>query len=285
MTHASAILDPLALPQPDSPLLAEFLRAFGIPRDLPPEQLLSAVGAAFARLPYENLTKIIRAAASGSVVESRRVPAVVLADHFQVGTGGTCFSLTATLLHLIRALGWRAEPILADRRYGADTHCALVVWIDGRPHLLDPGYLITSPLLLPETGEIARDTEFNQVLLRATAGGSRVELRTRQNGHESMRLTFKSAPVDRCEFLKAWDASFDWDMMHYPLLTRVSGHRQTFLNRNRLQVRSSQDVTRLEVDPNQLIERIQQEFGIAPEVVANALAILNRQGVRDAGGS
>ena len=43
----------------------------------------------------------------------------------------------------------RAEPILADRRYGDDTHSALVVWHEGKPHLLDPGYLIVRPLPLP----------------------------------------------------------------------------------------------------------------------------------------
>ena len=47
-------------------------------------------------------------------------PAEVLADHEQCGAGGTCFSLTAAFLHLVRSLGWKAEPLLADRRYGCD---------------------------------------------------------------------------------------------------------------------------------------------------------------------
>src|SRR5204863_234100 len=66
--------------------------------------------------------KIIKDAEAGGVEEARRTPAEVLADHHALGAGGTCFALTATMLHLVRALGFPAEPILADRRYGADTH-------------------------------------------------------------------------------------------------------------------------------------------------------------------
>jgi len=85
---------------------------------------------------------------AGNPRQARRLPREVLDDHRDFGTGGTCFSLTAALLHLIRALGYDAEPILADRRYGQNTHCALLLWIDGRPHLLDPGYLILDPVPL-----------------------------------------------------------------------------------------------------------------------------------------
>jgi arylamine N-acetyltransferase len=96
---------------------------------------------AFATLPYENLSKVIRFAEAGDAVAARELPAEIINRHLQWGTGGTCFSLTATLLHLIRSLGFEAEPILADRPYGSNTHCALRVMVEGQPHLLDPGYL------------------------------------------------------------------------------------------------------------------------------------------------
>jgi hypothetical protein len=89
--------------------------------------------------------------------------------------------------------------------------------------------------------------------------------------------------VDRGEFLRVWDASFDWEMMTYPLLTRVAGGRQLFLNKNRLQVRTQSSVERGEIDPQSLVERISREFGVAPQVTAKALVILNRKGVRHGG--
>src|SRR5262249_53625221 len=228
--------------------------------------------------PYENLTKIIKQHHTGTIAEARRAPGEVLADHLRLGTGGTCFSLTATLLHLVRALGWQAELILADRRYGPDTHCALVVWIGGQPHLLDPGYLIVRPIPLPTQGELRLPTEFNEVVLTARDGGARVDLHTLQKGHKTYRLTFKAEPVAAAEFLRAWDASFDWDMMHYPVLTRVAGGRQIYLQENRLQVRGRETVGRTELDPTLLPQTIAREFGIEPSVAAQALDILLRTG-------
>jgi arylamine N-acetyltransferase len=270
--------NPLQSPTPDSRLLPTFLRAFEIDKSGPALDVLERVGRAFARLPYENLTKIIRQAETGTVAEARRGPSEVLSDHLQFGSGGTCFSLTATLLHLVRALGFEAQPILADRPYGANTHCALLVWIEGQPHLLDPGFLITRPVFLPQHSEFKLQTRFNDIILAPTSGGEKVDLITLQGSQRTPRITFKTQPVDADEFLKVWDASFDWDMMKYPLLTRVSGNQQLYLHGNRLQVRDRTAVQRGEIDPETLVERIAQEFGVAPEIVRKALTVLKRKG-------
>ena len=144
--------------------------------------MVESVAAAFSSLPYENLTKILKHDREGGV--ARRGPEEVIRDHIRLGSGGTCFSLTAALLHVLRALGLRAEPILADRHYGENTHCALLVWLDGEPHLLDPGYLILKPLALPGNEELEQvvPTAFNELLLRHREQGSKIELHTRQQG-------------------------------------------------------------------------------------------------------
>lgn len=272
---------PLRPPDKDSPLLRHFLQAHRIDQAKPAVELLTEVARAFARLPYENLTKIIKDAEAGNVEEARRTPAEVLEDHEKLGAGGTCFSLTATLLHLVRALGWEAEPILADRRYGSDTHSALLVWIDGQPHLLDPGYLIVRPLPLPTAGEIVIPTPFNQLVLSTQDGGARVELRTVQENRRTYRLTFKTNPVDAGEFLRAWDQSFDADMMHYPVLARVTGDKQLYLQKQHFMVRAADGTQHAEVMPDQLVAEIARQFRIAPDLVARALSVLKRQGDLD----
>jgi arylamine N-acetyltransferase len=270
--------NPLLFPTPDSPVLSTFLRAFDLDVSGLPLDVLERMGRAFARLPYENLTKIIRQAETGNVAEARRNPSEVLSDHLRFGAGGTCFSLTATLLYLVRALGFEAQPILADRPYGTNTHCALLVWIEGRPHLLDPGFLITRPVPLPEIGELKLQTVFNEIILAPQLSREKIELIARQGGRRTPRITFKVQPVDPREFLKVWDASFNWDMMNYPLLTRVTGSQQLYLHGNRLQIRDRSAVRRDEIDPKILVERIAAEFGVAAEIVSRALAILKRKG-------
>ncbi|MCU0873332.1 MAG: arylamine N-acetyltransferase [Pirellulaceae bacterium] len=269
--------DPLARPR-DRELLTAFLQRFRLSTAQPPLDVLRAVAAAFTQLPYENLTKIIKEDQERAAVRARRLPAEVLADHVRGGAGGTCFALTATLLHLVRSLGWEAEPLLADRRYGENTHCALRVWIDGRPHLLDPGYLILNPLPLDICTETRIVTDFNELVLTPSADGRRLDLATLGQGQRKHRLTFKTSCADAGEFLHAWDASFDWDMMRYPVLTRVSGGRQLYLQGGRFQARDHASVRREEVPQPQLAQRIAERFGIAPEIVARALEILHRKG-------
>ena len=237
---------------------------------------LCQVVHAFSRLPYENLTKIIKFDAFGDPQRARRSPRETLADHQSFGAGGTCFSLTALLLSLVRSLGFRAEPLLADRPYGQDTHSALVVWLGERPHLLDPGYLILEPLALDTTGSRRLRTAFNELLL-VPQGDGRLELHTVQGRSETYRLTFKTQPADAGVFLKAWDASFGWDMMRYPLLTRVADRRQLYLQGARFQVRTDHGVEREQVSREGLPAHLSRQFGVASELTTRALRVLERR--------
>jgi len=269
---------PLQPPPPDAPLLRQFLAAHRIDETQPAVDLLTDVARAFSRLPFENLTKIIKDAEAGRAEDARRSPAEVLADHWALGAGGTCFALTSALLYLVRALGFSAEPILADRRYGADTHSGLLVWLDGKPHLLDPGYLIVKPLPLPSAGEVRIPTPFNQLILKATENGAKVELHTLQEKQIAYRLTFKTTPVDAGEFLRAWDVSFDADMMRYPVLSRVVGNQQIYLQKQHLLIRAAEKTQTEEVPLDRLIAEIARQFQIAPALVAKALTLLDRKG-------
>lgn len=262
-----------------SKTLRIFLSHFRIvPADKAPDTLLEEVISRFSRIPYENLTKIIKFAAVRDRGRARRSPPEVMKDHIACRTGGTCFSLTETILHLVRALGWEAQPVLADRRYGSNTHCAFVMRLQGNPFLLDPGFLITKPVPLIKNGEIFIDNGFNRLLLRARENGCLLDLYTLEGARPVYRLTYKTRPVDRGEFIAAWDASFGWEMMRYPLVTMVSDRSQRYLRGMRLQRRDCGSVAKEELDPAGLVERISSEFGIAPRIGAQALRILKEQG-------
>lgn len=273
------VQNPLIAPCADAPLVRQFLDATGIEPAQDAHSLLTSAASAFARLPFENLTKIIKDAEAGRVEEARRTPAEVLADHWNHGAGGTCFALTSTMLHLVRGLGFEAEPILADRRYGADTHSAFLVWLDGKPHLLDPGYLLVKPLPLPTEDEVRVATPFNELILVPKNGGAKVELYTKQDKQTTYRLTFKTSPVDAGEFLRAWDVSFDADMMRYPVLSRVVGSNQLYFQKRHLLVRGGEQSQRVEVAPDQFIAEIARQFQIAPALVAKALDVLKKKGM------
>jgi len=256
----------------------EFLRHFGISPNGPPRQVLDRVAHAFAAIPYENITKIIKRAEALNAEKARRYPEEVVRGHIEWGAGGTCFSLTSTLVHLVRGLGWRAEYILADRRYGPNTHCALLVWIDCVPHILDPGFLIVHPIAVPDEGEREINTSFNRLILAPEQDRERLSLSSVRKDTRTYRLTYKTAPVDEGEFLKVWDDSFDWDMMRYPLLTRTADSRQLYLNGARFQIRDAGSVQKRAILSDELVSTIASEFHIHPSLAARAVSILNGKG-------
>ena len=93
---------------------------------------------------------------------------------------------------------------------------------------------------------------------------------------ESHRLTFKTSPADPGQFLKAWDESFTWEMMTHPLLTRVQGGKQIYLNGRRLQIRTHTGVVRKELDPAKSCTGRSPRPSESPfAVVRTALAILD----------
>lgn len=258
-------------------LLQQFLAKSGINPKQSPRKLLSQLTSAFARLPYENLSKILRDQQTSNLDEARRLPNEVLNDFFELGAGGTCYSLTWTLLHLIRALGYETEPILADRRYGPDTHTALIVTIENIPHLIDPGYLLVEPIPIPRRGTIEVPTSFNDVALIPADQGKRMELQTIQNKQSTYRLTYKMDPVDTAQFLAAWDQSFQFDMMKYPVLSKIIDDKQMYLQKNHLLIRSKKESQRLEIEPEKLPDTIASIFGIQLSLVSDALNLLHRK--------
>lgn len=258
-------------------LLQQFLAKSGINPKQSPRELLSRLTSAFAQLPYENLSKILRDQQTSNLDEARRLPDEVLNDYFELGAGGTCYSLTWTLLHLIRALGYQAEPILADRRYGPNTHSALMVTIQNVSHLIDPGYMLVEPIPMTRTGAIEVPTSFNDVALIPVDRSNRMELQTIQNKQSTYRLTYKMEPVDTAQFLAAWDQSFQFDMMKYPVLSKIINDKQMYLQKNHLMIRSKQETQRLEIEPGKMSDTITNIFGIHPSLVADALDLLHRK--------
>lgn len=252
-------------------MLQQFLLRHCINGNNDPRLVLQEVAGAYAQLPYENLSKILRDRQTDQIDVARRSPIDVLNDHYRLGTGGTCFSLTWTLLHLIRALGFEAELILADRRYGPDTHCALVVWIDGVKHLLDPGYLLVDAIPFPKLDELIVPTSFHEVKLSPVQSGNRIQLETIHQNQSTYRLTYKTDPVDTSQFIKAWDASFQFEMMQYPVLSKIVQGKQFYLQKQSLLIRSKDATERRDVEPDKMAETIHRVFGMDVTLINESL--------------
>jgi arylamine N-acetyltransferase len=255
--------------------LHQILECAAIKPEMDSSGKIDSIASFFSQIPYENLTKIIKSDAVINARSAMRYPDELLSDWMRWGTGGTCFSLTAAMTAVFIGAGIEAHPVLADRHYGVNTHCGCCIITPNGPLLLDPGYLLFKPTLLPTIQSVAVDTGYNIIELIPIDGGKRVAMYTSVRGNRKLRLTYKPDPVDASEFEKAWEHSFSWEMMTYPVLTRVSARQHIYLQGDALSIRTSQSTRRQKMDQHNQLQCITGTIGIHHDIAKKALEILN----------
>lgn len=163
----------------DASAARRYLDHLGVARRPPSVAALTElVTAHLARVPFENVSKIIIAA--------RGVPpGLPDHDHFlddmeSDGLGGTCYVVNPFLGDLLRTLGYEIELRGADMDQ-PDVHVVNVVMLEGAPWLVDVGYgaPFFAPLPLAEAGPVVVTGDgFTYVLHpQDTHGRSRLEQR------------------------------------------------------------------------------------------------------------
>jgi len=249
-----------------------FREHFAVPAGDPDAGMLRVVVAHFSRIPYENLTKIIRKHAAVDPAERLRTPEEVMRGHIEDGTGGTCFSLTWCLGSILSQAGFRCHPVMADMKR-PNVHCALVVHLGGGRCLVDPGYLLGEPVPLCGRTVLVR-TSFGTVELRPR-GAAACDLFTVSGGERKWRYRLRTTPVPRAAFFRYWRESFSLPMMNSLQLTRLTERGHLYVRDHHLRLQDAAGKINENIRPV-LEQRIEAEFGIAGRITAEAREALER---------
>jgi arylamine N-acetyltransferase len=110
-----------------------------------------------SRVPFENVTSILRRGASPDAEVPSLDPELVLDSWLERRSGGVCFEVTEMFGLLLRGLGYHAYPVLAQISFPG-SHQGLVVHVDGSRWLLDVanGAPLFEPIPLDGTVEVQR---------------------------------------------------------------------------------------------------------------------------------
>ena len=235
---------------------------------------LESIANRFALIPYENLSKIVRAS-EGTSSENRETPEMLLADYRKWGAGGTCFSLTHCLRAILRSYGYAPNVHLADLARGSKNHCALVVRLDDTSYLIDPGYLITRPLPLPERGNVLHETRLNPVRLERDSSDDSYYLSTLEQDGEKSRYRLHGTACEEDEFQRLWQESFSWSMMHSMLITRVTEHGRFYVHDRFVRITSRDSREQFKIR-EQFDRTLAAQTGISPVLIRRARGILSR---------
>jgi arylamine N-acetyltransferase len=208
----------------------KFERIFGFIPDQRSLQHLETIVDRFSSIPYENLTKIIQLSQVENPEDRMRKPGQVLDEYLWWRAGGTCFSLTNCLREILGEYGYVTAVRMADLGSRINNHCALTVWFEDREFLMDPGYLITSPLPLPLTGTLVHSTRLHPVRIEKNQADGSFYLSTMEPEGEKYRYRLHEEKCSEENFKALWIDSFSWSMMHSLLITKVIPEGRLYLH-------------------------------------------------------
>jgi len=246
----------------------DFLRLCGIAEERPGIARLGRLAREFGRLPYENFSKIVRAAEFEGM-RRIRTPEIVLADHLDLGTGGTCFSLTHFFRQVLAFSGFDADPVLCDRSYGPDTHCALIVRMGGARFLVDPGYLMQEPIEIPESGESTQHGPWGRLILKRLGDSRQFVLLSERDGAHKVRYRLRDEAVSDESFLARWVDSFGWSMMRHMCASRQTQDGQLYMRDGRLRRLREGEKRQVRLDSG-FADEVERVFGIDRSLVSMA---------------
>jgi arylamine N-acetyltransferase len=291
-----------------------FLGHLGLGRRSAGPEFLQDLALGFARLPYENISKIIKSAeieASGAMrpseparsldatghldatrpldgmspLDAMRLPREVAEDHIERGFGGTCFSLTFFLERVLRSLGFDAYKVMADMNSGPNVHCLVVVNEGGKHHMLDPGYALYKVIDLPEDPDSRSSASSSASRPSRRVICPHAEVEVMSEGEQSYSLWTEDAAGRKRRYRfrdrPVSDREFEthWeDSFGKPTLNNICLTRMTDQGHIYLRKDFFKFSSRDSVDKRRLagnIERfVKDEFGIGEEWTARAREIL-----------
>ncbi len=209
-----------------------FLKIFDIKEQKPSLKHVSEIIRQFSKLPYENLSKILKLNKKWDDFPNR-FPEEIISDYDQFRLGGTCFSLTFFLKTIMDYYGYKTKIIMADMKSGKNSHCALILKSKSNEYLLDPGYLIHKPLLV-SISPGNQNLSFIPVSLVYNEENNKYSLFTFQNKNLKLRYSFKNIPTSLETFQKFWNSSFHWRTMHGICLSKRDEIGFTYLHNHYL---------------------------------------------------
>jgi len=175
--------------------------------------------AYLTHVPFENATKLVKAARSMSPQTAIRGPVEFWEDHLRWGSGGTCFASTYAYQFLLRFLGFTSRLLFCRLpSSGPCAHAALLVEAEGRPWLVDVGYALPSPLPVPDRGVIRARTPLYDMEFRSGARGEYLVF-TEDDRGQRFRYQVKLRGATEPEYLAAWQETF---RLEAPYMRRIA---------------------------------------------------------------
>ncbi|MFQ6103710.1 MAG: arylamine N-acetyltransferase [Candidatus Glassbacteria bacterium] len=250
-----------------------FFKHFSFTPGGPVRDFLELLMERYTMIPYENLSKIIKREYVGTGPGRLRLPEEVLGDHIERGLGGTCFSLSFYLMSILHNAGLESYICMAHMRRRKNVHCVTVVrTIEGK-YLLDPGYVISSPVPMKRNSPVVLKTPHAFVRLTYDNVRRVFDLFSGNRDELKWRYRFSDVPVSLADFLEHWQSSFDQQTMDNICITLRRGNRLVYVHGDYYRESRIDGFSKRRLKQN-LHGTIQRVSGVSGQVIEEALCAL-----------
>ena len=250
----------------------DFLKTFRFDGHQPSLEHIAGISRYFSRLPYENISKILKKDQQPAG-QRLRLPDEVVHDHFTWQLGGTCFSLTYFLCGIYNLLGYDAQPLICHLNWGQNNHSAVMLQFAGTRFLVDPGYMIFHPLPLKKEHVRSSISSETGLSLRFDPVQDAYAVYTYRKGNYTRRYHFADVALHWDDFARHWDASFELPGMNDLTLTRIQGNEMLFIQGDFIKITAPEKVLKLR-ERNRAEQLIRDRFGIPLEKLEEARYII-----------
>lgn len=262
-------------------LAQRVLRHFGLPDDPAPSlNTLRLLLERYTRtLPWESASRIVRRAAHTDAAGCMLLGAAFWESHFEQGAGGTCYESNYAFFALLRRIGFEGYLTLNDMGSAIDCHSAIVLRLDGQKLLVDVGFPLHAILPLPA----GRKTTASSPFMRYTAKPlteSRCEI-WRDVPRAQVVFQLKDVAVEQADYRATTLRDYRRDggqFLNEVVIHKVVDEQLWRFNSDERPLRLQQFVTgqrRDHILGDDAAGAVADKFGIARDVVAEALAILS----------
>ena len=264
-----------------SNVTGQILRRFGMRQDLRPngENLNALLGCYTRHVPWESASRIVRRARHQAAQDCPLFAESFWESALHFGTGGTCYESNYAFFSFLRRLGYEGYLTINDMGTAIGCHSAIIIWLDGQKVMVDVGLPIYALLPLPDQDKIEVQSPFFHYELERLADN---HYNVWRHPHpRSHAFTLIDEPVSDSHYRQITSHDYRHDggqFLQEIVINKVIDdqiwrfnsddkplHLQQFVNGQRRNHALGVDA------PGQMAEC----FGIAPDVVAEAMAILS----------
>ncbi len=253
-----------------------FFKHFSLSPMGPVTEFLREVMDRYTTIPYENLSKIIRRKAAVSEEERLRLPEELFTDYVERGLGGTCFSLSYYLMTILHNAGLSSCICMAHMGNRENVHCVVIVETPEGKYLLDPGYVVTTPVRILHDSPVFLRTTFTCIRLQYDRSRDLFQLFSGESGREKLRYRFRDMPVNPEEFIVHWQRSFEMETLNNICISLRRGDTLVYLHGNYYR-ENRIDGFRKKRIKDDLYGTIQRVAGVRGGIVEEAMGALRKQ--------